>query len=96
MPTKEQLRAATLAERDMVRVQDPTTKQFSIVANTVDKTALMLYTEGVTGRRIEDILLMQMSPAKIAEYITSATGKLITRQTVYNWRKQFKITRRRR
>ena len=62
----------------------------------VDKTPLMLYTEGITGQRIEQILLMQMSTRRLAEWIGHKIGRPITQATVVNWRKRFKITRQRR
>jgi len=91
--TKEQLRLATLTERDMVRKSHPTTGKFSLSSNSVDKTPLMLYTEGVTGERIETLLLKQMSTRRLADWISHEIKRPITGATITNWRKMFKIKR---
>ena len=96
MPTKDQLRANTLLERGLVRVKDPDTGRFTLHDNSVDKTPLMLYTEGVTGQRIEQILLMQMSTRRLAEWIARQIGRPITQATIVNWRKRYRIIRIRR
>ena len=96
MPTKEQLRTNTLLDRGMRREQDPETDRFRVVASDVDKTPLMLYTEGVTGKRIEDLLLMQMSTRRLAEWMGYQIGRRITQATIVNWRKRFKVKRIRR
>ncbi len=93
--TKEQLRAQTLLDRNMTRTKDPVTGRFTIQDNTVDKTSLMLYTEGVTGMRIEDILLKQMSTRRLAEWLSRQIHKPISHVTIINWRKQFKMYRMR-
>lgn len=93
MPTKEQLRVDALTERGLVRVQDDTTRQFSLVANSVDKTPLMLYTEGITGQRIEAILLKQLSTRRLAEWISQQIGRPITQATIVKWRQRYKIVR---
>ena len=67
-----------------------------MVDSDVDKTPLMLYTEGVTGVRIQQILLMQMSTRRLAEWLGHQIDRPITQATVVNWRKRFGITRRRR
>ncbi len=96
MTTKDQLQASALTDRGMRREQDPVTGRFSIVDSAVDKTTLMLYTEGIIGKRVEEILLMQMSTRRLAEWISRQIGQSITGTTIVNWRKRFKITKRRR
>ena len=96
MTTKEQLRAKSLMDRGMRRIKDPDTKRFSVVASDVDKTPLMLYTEGVIGKRIEDVLLMQMSTRRLAEWVAHQIGRTITQATIVNWRHRFNIKRIRR
>ena len=93
MPTKDELRANTLIERGLTRTKDPGTGRFSVQPSSVDKTPLMLYTEGITGQHIEAILLMQMSTRRLAEWITQAIDKRVTQATIVNWRKRFKINR---
>jgi hypothetical protein len=93
MPTKEQLRVDTLAKRGMVRVKDETTGRFTLRDSSVDKTPLMLYTEGVTGQPIEEILLKQLSTRRLADWITLAIGRTITQATIVNWRQRYKIYR---
>mgnify|MGYP001563745923 CR=1 FL=1 len=94
--TKDQLKAQSLMDRGMRRLQDPDTKRFSVVASDVDKTPLMLYTEGVTGKRIDEILLMQMSTHRLAEWLSHQIGRRVTQPTIHNWRKRFNIKRIRR
>ena len=96
MTTKSQLQAKTLMDRGMRRIKDPVSGRFSVVASDVDKTPLMLYTEGVTGRRIEEILLMQMSTWRLAEWLSGQIGRKVTQPTIHNWRKRFNIKRIRR
>lgn len=96
MATKDQLRAHTLLTRGLTRVKDKHTGRFSVVDSAVDKTPLMLYTEGITGQPIQDILLMQMSTRRLAEWITHQIGRPVTQATIVNWRKRFNITRQRR
>ena len=96
MPTKDQLRADTLLQRGLTRTKDDTTGRFAISDNAVDKTPLMLYTEGITGQRIEAILLMQMSTWRLADWISHEIGRPVTQATIVNWRKRFKIHRERR
>lgn len=96
MPTKEQLRTQTLMDRGLARTTDPKTKHFTLVDAGVDKTPLMLYTEGVTGQRIEQILLMQMSTRRLADWVSRQIGRRVTQPTIVNWRKRYKITRVRR
>ena len=96
MPTKDQLRAETLMDRGLVRTQAEDTGRFVIHSNSVDKTPLMLYTEGVTGQRIEQILLKQMSTRRLADWISKEIGRPITQATIVNWRQRYKITRVRR
>ena len=96
MTTKDQLRAQTLLDRGFTRAKDDATGRFSVVESDVDKTPLMLYTEGVTGIQIKQILLMQMSTRRLAEWIGQQIGRPITQATVVNWRKRLKIYMRRR
>ena len=96
MTTKDQLRARTLMDRGMKRVKDPETGRFSVVDSAVDKTPLMLYTEGVTGQTIESILLKQMSTRRLAEWLSQEIARQVSYGTLMNWRKQFGIRRIRR
>jgi len=96
MPTKEQLRTSTLLARGLTRTKDEHSGRFSVVDSAVDKTPLMLYTEGITGTPIQTILLMQMSTRRLAEWITHQIGRTVTQATIVNWRKRFNITRQRR
>ncbi len=93
MPSKQQLRAATLLDRGLTQVKDDTTGHFNLVDNAVDKTPLMLYTEGITGLRIEAILLKQMSTRRLAEWLSHQIKRPVTQATIQQWRKRFKITR---
>ncbi len=93
MPTKEQLRLATLTERGLTHTKDDNTGHFTLVDNAVDKTPLMLYTEGITGQRIEKILLMQMSTRRLAEWLSREIKRPVTQATIQQWRTRFKITR---
>ena len=96
MPTKDQLRANTLLERGLVRTTNNTTGHLTVHSNSVDKTPLMLYTESVTGQRIEQTLLKQMSTRRLAEWISHQIGRPITQATIVNWRRRYKIIRTRR
>lgn len=96
LPTKEQLRANALMDRGMVRTKDDTTGRFSLSDNSVDKTPLMLYIEGVTGQRIEEILKKQLSTRRLADWISLTIQRPITQATIVNWRKRYRITRIRR
>jgi len=80
----------------MTQIKDPETGRWSVVDNAVDKTPLMLYTEGITGRRIESILLMQMSTRRLAEWVSHEIGRPVTQATIVHWRQRFNITRRKR
>jgi len=93
MPTKEQLRANALMARGLTRIKDEDTGRFSLADISVDKTPLMLYTEGVTGQRIEDILLKQLSTRRLAEWVSLQIGRTITQATIVNWRKRYRIIR---
>jgi hypothetical protein len=95
MPTKEELRTATLLDRGLKRTQDPSTRQHRVELNAVDKTPLMLYTEQITGQRIEQILLMQMSTWKLATWLSKQLGKPITQACIHKWRRRFNIKRER-
>ena len=96
MPTKAELQANALLDRGMKRTQDPETQRFRVEDNGVDKTPLMLYTEGVIGERIETILLKQMSGHRLAEWLTHELGRSITQATISKWRNKFRIIRVRR
>ena len=93
MATKDQFRAHTLLDCSITRVTDENTGRFSPVDSAVDKTPLMLYTEGITGQPIQTILLMQMSTRKLAQWISHQTGRPVTQATIVNWRKRFNIIR---
>lgn len=96
MATKDQLRTKTLLDRGLTRVKDEHSGRFSVVDSGVDKTPLMLYTEGITGQPIQSILLMQMSTRKLAQWVSHQIGRTVTQATIVNWRKRFNITRQRR
>ncbi len=96
MPTKDQLQTRALMDRGMKRVQDPVTGRFSVVDSGVDKTPLMLYSEGVTGMDIQTILLKQMSTRRLAEWLSREISRPITQATICMWRQRFGIKRVRR
>lgn len=96
LPALVGLRADTLLERGLVRVTDSTTGQVTLHDNSVDKTPLMLYTESITGQQVEQILLMQMSTRRLAEWIAQKIGRPIAQATIVNWRHRYKIIRVRR
>ena len=96
MSTKDQLQASALMARGMRRIKDPITGRFSVVDSGVDKTPLMLYTEGMTGQPIETILLKQMSTRRLAEWLSREIGRPITQATIVQWRQRFSIKRIRR
>tara|TARA_Y100000310_G_scaffold336887_1_gene422581 strand:+ start:1387 stop:1677 length:291 start_codon:yes stop_codon:yes gene_type:complete len=96
MVTKHQLQTQALLDRGMKRIKDPVTGRFSVVDSGVDKTPLMLYTEGVTGMDIETILLKQMSTRRLAEWLSPQISRPITPATISLWRQRFKIKRVRR
>ena len=96
MPTKHDLQTDTLLDRNMTRTTNPDTGRHAVIANAVDKTPLMLYTEGITGLRIEAILRKQMSARRLAEWLTHEIGKQVSYGTIIAWRKQYNITRSKR
>ena len=96
MPTKASLQTDTLLSRDMTRTTNTITGRHAVIANTVDKTPLMLYTEGITGLRIEVILREQMPSRRLAEWISHEIGKRVSYGTILQWRKQYNITRSKR
>ena len=93
MPTKEELRLRTLMQRGLTRTQDEGTGLHHLISNSVDKTPLMLYIEGVMGERIERILLRQMSTRRLAAWLTATIHKPVSYGAIIKWRKQFKINR---
>ena len=96
MSTKDQLRTRTLLHRPYTRIQNPTTKHFSLQNTDVDKTPLMLYTETTIGQPIRTILLKQMSNHRLAQWVSHQINKPITRTTIGSWRNGFGIVRKER